>query len=425
MKQPVQRNFRWNFTVNVLDVGFFFFGLGFAGPHTTVVVFVHENAGSPLLADIRPLLIGLIGAMAPLGWHLPQLLTAGYIETLKRRKPFVLAAGILQRLPFLFMGVVAYLLGTYGGDWLLALFFIAYGLQTFSAGLVATAWQELMATVIPPLRRGMFFGTAFLVGGILMVVGGQLGGLALEWYPRPLNYTICFVVCFLITMISWGFLSQTRECETVPPKPRTGLRAYLRHLPQVIRENRNWRRYILSQAAIAPAGMAAIFVPIWGRLDLAIIDYEIGVMTSCAAAGETIANPLLGYLGDRRGHKVCLELATFAHILAMAAVLVFPNRVGLYLSLVLIGFYNAGRKVSATAIAFEFCEPADRPTYIGLTNTLLGPFFALGSIAGGILIIIFSYEVVFALSLVVAGGGVLFLAKGVHEPRHENNHLLL
>ena len=38
MKDPVRRNLRWNFTVNVLDIGLFFFGLGFAGPHTTVLV---------------------------------------------------------------------------------------------------------------------------------------------------------------------------------------------------------------------------------------------------------------------------------------------------------------------------------------------------------------------------------------------------
>jgi MFS family permease len=108
----------------------------------------------------------------------------------------------------------------------------------------------------------------------------------------------------------------------------------------------------------------------------------------------------------------------------MAAVLVFPNRVGLYLSLILIGFYNAGRRVSAMVIAFEFYEPADRPTSIGLTNTLLGPFFALGAIVGGVLILFLGYQAVFALSLIVAAGGVIFLVKAVHEPRRVMNHVV-
>ena len=116
--------------------------------------------------------------------------------------------------------------------------------------------------------------------------------------------------------------------------------------------------------------------------------------------------------------SACFLSYSLGYMAAMASVLVFPNRVGLYLSLVLIGFYNAGRKVSGTVIAFEFCETEDRPTYIGLTNSLMAPFFALGSILGGVLILFLDYRPVFALSMILAGCGVVYMTAAVSEPRH-------
>ena len=72
----------------------------------------------------------------------------------------------------------------------------------------------------------------------------------------------------------------------------------------------------------------------------------------------------------------------------------------------------AGDSVSGMNIILEFCAPEDRPTYIGLTNTLLAPLF------GGWLATWAGYREMFVVALVVAalGGGLLTL--WVREPRH-------
>ncbi len=418
MNDGVSENLRWNFTFNVLDIAFFSFGLGFAGPYTIIPVFVHEHCSSPFSIGIRPLLIGFITALTSVGWYLPQVLTATHVASLKRCKPFVLAAGLAQRLPFLFMGVITALMARSSGDVVLLVFFLLYTVQTFAGGFVATAWQELIATVIPLKRRGIFFGTAFLLGGVLMILGGQLAGVLLEYVPRPDNYALCFGACFLLTMISWTFLAQTREPPRKKRRDRIPLGRYFPQLPGIIRRDRNWRAYMLSQFAIVPAGIICVFVPVWGKFELGVSDYEVGLMTSLAALGETVGNPLFGYLGDRRGHKLCLEIASGALVGALSAVSVLPTRVGLYGALFLIGLYTAGRKVSGTVIAFEFCEPEDRPTYIGLTNTLLGPFFAIGALLGGIMVMHCGYSAAFAGALLLAGAGLAYLSLAVREPRH-------
>ena len=69
-------------------------------------------------------------------------------------------------------------------------------------------------------------------------------------------------------------------------------------------------------------------------------------------------------------------------------------------------------------IILEFCAPEDRPTYIGLTNTLLAPAKTLGPILGGALATWLSYRGMFAVAAVVSVLGALLLLIWVREPRH-------
>ena len=89
----VERNYRWNFAVNLLDGAFFWFGASFASSTTILPLFI-----SKLTSD--PLPIGLLAVIAQAAWFLPQLFTANLIERLARKKPVVVNLGLfLERLP--------------------------------------------------------------------------------------------------------------------------------------------------------------------------------------------------------------------------------------------------------------------------------------------------------------------------------------
>ena len=47
--------------------------------------------------------------------------------------------------------------------------------------------------------------------------------------------------------------------------------------------------------------------------------------------------------------------------------------------------------VSSLNIILEFCDPADRPTYIGLTNTLLAPSIVMVPLIGAWLATVIGY----------------------------------
>jgi hypothetical protein len=103
MNEEARKNLKFNYIVNLIDGGFFGFGLGFASFSTMLPLFVANLTSSATL-------IGLIPAIHNMGWQLPQLLTAKKISRLSRMKPYVLLATIQERLPFLGFAIVAWLI---------------------------------------------------------------------------------------------------------------------------------------------------------------------------------------------------------------------------------------------------------------------------------------------------------------------------
>jgi MFS family permease len=145
---------------------------------------------------------------------------------------------------------------------------------------------------------------------------------------------------------------------------------------------------------------------------------EAGALTAVLVGSGALMNLLLGHLADRRGHKLVLMLGAFAMGLAAVAAWMAASPVWLYVAFALLGAGMAGDTVSGMNIILEFCAPEDRPTYIGLTNTLLAPAKTLSPIIGGWLATLVGYSPMFLVALAVSILGGLLYAVWVREPRH-------
>lgn len=69
-------------------------------------------------------------------------------------------------------------------------------------------------------------------------------------------------------------------------------------------------------------------------------------------------------------------------------------------------------RISYLAIIPEFSSAEDRPTYVGLFNSITGIAVTLASFLGGVLTDVFSYQVTFSVTgLLVALGLWILLSK--------------
>jgi MFS family permease len=133
--------------------------------------------------------------------------------------------------------------------------------------------------------------------------------------------------------------------------------------------------------------------------------------------GQAAANLLFGALADRKGHKLVLELSVLAAALAVGLASVAPAPTWFHIVFVLTGASTAGFMLSGIMIVFEFCAPDERPTYIGLSNTVTGVAAGVAPMMGGWLASAAGYRIVFVVAFVVGLMGYALLRWWVREPR--------
>jgi len=126
----VERNYRWNFAVNLLDGTWIMFGFSFISATTILPLFLSKLTTNPLA-------FGILAVMAQAGWFLPQLFTANFMERLARKKPVAVNLGLfLERVPVWIM-VLAAMVAVTAPKLAIVLLLGAYAWHALGAGAVA------------------------------------------------------------------------------------------------------------------------------------------------------------------------------------------------------------------------------------------------------------------------------------------------
>ena len=403
------RNYRWNFTFNLLDGAFFWFGLSFISDSTIVPLFISKLTDSPL-----PL--GIAAVISQAGWFLPQLFTAKDVERLARKKPVVVSLGfLLERVPT-WLSVAAAILAGRAPTLALVLFLLAFAWRGLGSGVVATAWQDLIARCFPVNRRGRFWGLASFVGTGAGTLGSVLSAWLLATFVFPTNFVYTFLVAAVFINLSWVFLAQTREPVQPVNVARQSNREFLFQLPELLRRDHNFRRFLIARLLLALGEMGKGFITVAALRRWDVPDSMVGAYTAAALLGQTGGNLAFGLLADRFGHKLCLELGALASLGAFALAWLSPIPQGYYAVFGLLGIASSAVVISGILIVMEFCEPARRPTFTGLANTGIGLAGTVGPLLG-VWLASLSYNGLFILSAALNLAGLIAMRGWVREPR--------
>jgi MFS family permease len=107
--------------------------------------------------------------------------------------------------------------------------------------------------------------------------------------------------------------------------------------------------------------------------------------------------------------------------LLLVLVIIAPSPWWFFLIFFLRGAVNAGTFVSGISIVYEFTDAENRPTYIGLANTIPGSVASVAPLLGGWLAGVLSYRAMFILSAIIGAVGWVSLRFAVREPRKTNS----
>ena len=412
VQQQIERNYRWNFLVNTLDGACFWFGMSFFSSEIILPLFVSHFTASPLA----------IGLISFLGWAsvlLPQLFMANAVERAPRKKFFPMTLGFfLERLPIFLLAPMTFFLATRQPFLTLILFFVLYTWHNLGAGIVIVGWQDMIAKIIPVEKRGRFYGISNFIGNGTGILGALAVPFVLEKITFPLGYVFAFAVTGALLFLSWAFLSLTREPPVYSSKPAVSQLDYLRSLPAVLRRDRNFSLYLLSQIIFSLSGMATGFLVVYTVRTWHLQDAEASGFMVALQIGLALANLFFGFLGDRKGHKLSLEICLLLSALSLVLAIIAPAPWWFFAIFFLRGAVSAGTLISGASIVYEFTDAENRPTYIGLANTVPGIVVAIAPLIGGWLAGVLSYQAMFIISTLIGAVSWVLLRFAVHEPRN-------
>lgn len=409
--QKQSKNYKWNFTVNLLDGASFWIGSSFISTTTILPLFI-----SKITTSLLP--IGLINVIAAAGWFLPQLFSARLTESRNKMKEIVVGWGLfLERLP-IFVMILSPIVAKSNPRLALILLITCLTWQTMGAGVVATAWMTLLAKIFSPEKRGSFLGTTMFIGNGM----GILGSVASAWLLKTLAYPTSFILHFSIAAIfiflSWVFLGLTREPVSRQEFSAQDFQTYLNSLIVIFKSDHNFRRYIITSIIITIGAMGSGFFTISAIRGFSVPDSTVGLYTLSMLIGQTFGNLALGWLADKHGHKRSLEIGVGAIFLSFIFSVLMPSAEFYFVIFFLFGINLSAGIVSGMLVVWEFCSISRVPTYSGLANTVKGLIGLVVPIIASQIAEV-NYRLLFGICAVISMFGLILLNKWVLEPRWE------
>lgn len=430
----------YNFGVHSLDAAFFGLAIGLASWITVVPLFLDRFTDSALL-------VGMIVSVQPLGWHLPQLATAGRVSRLGRFLPMVMRMTIIERVPFFALALLALYASRLEPTTVIVATYLLVALIGLGGGLTATPFQAMVGKIVPMRRHGLFYGLKTAAANLLLAAGAVAAGGILGASPEGRDFAICFALAGLATVASWLILSRTREVEAEPAATASGLAIPLTpargatlaasfgasgvesadigdldptaaaSIPgsakamDILRADPDFRWFIAARTLAQVCTMAAAYYTVYALRRFGADGAALGWMTALFAMAQALGNPLLGWAGDRWGHRAAMSLGLVAGSLGALIALLAPDISWLYGAYFLTGLANVAAFTLPLAMNLRFGTPAQRPTYIGLSSTLTAPSIFLAPWIGGILAEHLGYGATFGLAALGGLGAALILMR--------------
>jgi MFS family permease len=389
------KNLKINYIANLLDGGFFGFAIGFASFTAIIPLFVSTMTNSALL-------IGLIPAIHNMGWQLPQLLTANKISKLPRFKPFVMVMTIHERVPFLGLALIAWLLPVIGNPVALVLTFLMLIWQGLGAGFTANAWQNLIGKIFPSEYRGTFFGLQSSAANLLASIGSVTAGIILTHFNPRLGYTICFLCACMMLVISWFALNMTVEEDKGSGENLTVQNELWKNVGAILKKDIPFRWFLVTRILTQFGTMAFAFYTVYAVRRHGISESVAGIMASVLMMTQVACNPLLGWLGDRWSRKWILEIGAVCAMLSALLAWLAPNMTTFFIVVILAGIAYTAFWTIGMALTLDFGTDEEKPTYIGMANTLIAPAGIIAPLLGGLLADASGYPVTFIVSAAFA-----------------------
>jgi MFS family permease len=377
-------------------------------PTLVLALFINKLGASNVL-------VGLLPALLAGGWFLPQILTAGRVQGMPRVMHWYRRAGIVRVIAFVALSLLILALPDQPTA-LLIVFFICFSIYAFGGGITGIPWLEIVGKTISPRRRGSFFGQRNFWGGLLALAASAPIGLILSeqfiGLTFPYNFALLFGITAVVSALGVYFWASMREPAATQTVPAIGLGTLFKRGIQAYKQNVDYRSFMVARILISLAAVADPFYVIYAQERLGAPPATVGLYLAALSISSLLSNFIWSPLADRASNRTLMSLTVISVALVPLTAMVLSLFIGavddviLYTAFTLL-FVFSGLALGASRIVnnnmvLTIAPPAERATYVGFLNTVLGVVIFV-PVAGGLLIDTLGFEIVFLLAVALSG----------------------
>jgi MFS family permease len=325
--------------------------------------------------------VGLVRAIQSLGMFLSPVLSARLIEHRPRVKAFAVLVGGAMRLQFLFLALIALFVPT---DSALALVWLVMGLFGLALGMQGVIFSLVVSKAVPVNRRGRLLGLRNATSGLTLILVAGLGGYFIDRYGFPGGYGYTFLTGFVLTSLGLAIFALLREPVSRELRESAPVIERARAIPGLLREEDNFRRFLMARLFATAARGAIPFYVIFVAARFGISGQRLAVLTIAFTVAQSLSGLGWGLMADRTGFRAVFIGALLAWI-AGTSLLIVPRIEAMYAVFLLVGVGFSGFMLSSQNLVLEFGTALDRPLRIATANSLSELIGMIGFFGAGLL----------------------------------------
>ena len=350
--------------------------------------------------------IGLIPALRVGGWFLPQLFVASRLAHQPFKLPLYRRTSTLRVVVLALLTATVFLVGDEPRV-LIPVTLAVLALNSVAGGIGGVPFADVTAKVVPHYRLGTFWVLRNAIGGVLAL----LSGLVLRRvFDSDLVFPHDFGVVFLLgsVLVAGAYLSfaQVREPPGVPAL-KEPLASMLRRLPEVLRVDVSFRRYLRVRFLGLLALMAEPFYAIYAITNLGAPVASLGTFVIVATFASIAVNFAFRRPADRGQNVGVLRVSVACLVAAPLAALLMPPWQGFALVFALSAAGNSGMGIAAWNLLYAVSPAPQRPLYVGVANSILA-LPSLAPVAVGALAALTGYPLLFGVAAAAAAASLAF-----------------
>ena len=412
LRQSTESLNRRNFFGGLWHWAFLTLGVSLTESTTVISSFVVDLTGSTMW-------VGGLSTVLMVAGVLPQLIAARLIEPHPRKMPYLMTAIYLRVISW---GILASSIFIFGGQDPMVLAGILVGMLVIfyaGGGLGNIPYTDIIGKIIPPNKRGAFYGGIGTLAGPLSIGAAFAARYILANVPYPNNYALLFGIAAVgLSIASIGFLVIHEPILAAAHKKPQSWPEFRQHLLSASRE---LRPLITAQLLTGFSLMVLPFYVVYAREQLGAPADSVGWFLLAQVLGGSLSNLIWGRIVDTSGSRRMLFIC--AVISAMTPLVVVVLGSFNWLAMMPIFFFAGavfnGRKVGFQSALLEVSPAAERSTYTGLNAVLTLPVAFL-SLLAGLLLQYWSYSMLFFIASVFIGVGAVVIYRWSLEAGQTN-----